>query len=292
VTQRLLLVHAHPDDESIATGITMAKYAAAGAHVTLVTCTLGEEGEILLPDIAHFAADKEDKLGEYRQRELAAAMKVLGITDWRLLGGPGRFRDSGMIGTPPNEKPECFWRADLLEAAIELVQVIRETQPQVAITYDDFGSYGHPDHLQAHRITHYAATLAAVPGFRPELGAPWKIQKIYWTAMSKNVLREGIKALRAAGETTGFAELDPDDLPFATDDALITTEITGPEFLKAKMDALRAHATQVSVDGGFFALSNNLGSQVFSTEYFRLAEGELGELVDGHELDLFSGVTE
>jgi N-acetyl-1-D-myo-inositol-2-amino-2-deoxy-alpha-D-glucopyranoside deacetylase len=134
--------------------------------------------------------------------------------------------------------------------------------------------------------------LAAVPGFRPELGAPWKIQKIYWTAMSKNVLREGIKALRAAGETTGFAELDPDDLPFATDDALITTEITGPEFLKAKMDALRAHATQVSVDGGFFALSNNLGSQVFSTEYFRLAEGELGELVDGRELDLFSGVTE
>jgi N-acetyl-1-D-myo-inositol-2-amino-2-deoxy-alpha-D-glucopyranoside deacetylase len=292
VTQRLLLVHAHPDDESIATGITMAKYAAAGAHVTLVTCTLGEEGEILLPDIAHFAADKEDKLGEYRQRELAAAMKVLGITDWRLLGGPGRFRDSGMIGTPPNEKPECFWRADLLEAAIELVQVIRETQPQVAITYDDFGSYGHPDHLQAHRITHYAATLAAVPGFRPELGAPWKIQKIYWTAMSKNVLREGIKALRAAGETTGFAELDPDDLPFATDDALITTEITGPEFLKAKMDALRAHATQVSVDGGFFALSNNLGSQVFSTEYFRLADGELGELVDGREQDLFSGVTE
>ena len=292
MNQRLLLVHAHPDDESIATGITMAKYAAGGAHVTLVTCTLGEEGEILLPDIAHFAADKEDKLGEHRQSELAAAMQELGITDWRLLGGPGRFRDSGMIGTSPNEKPECFWRADLLEASIELVKVIRETRPQVAITYDDFGSYGHPDHLQAHRITHYAAILAAVPGFKPELGAPWKIQKIYWTAMSKNMLSEGIKALRAAGETTGFAELDPDDLPFATDDALITTEITGPEFLSAKMDALRAHATQVSVDGGFFALSNNLGSQVFGTEYYRLAVGELGELVDGREQDLFSGVTE
>ena len=290
VTRRLLLIHAHPDDESIATGITMAKYASLGAQVTLVTCTLGEEGEILLPDVAHLAADKDDKLGEHRQAELGEAMKILGISDWRLLGGAGRFRDSGMIGTPPNENPACFWRTDLLEASVELVKVIRETRPQVAITYDDFGSYGHPDHLQANRITHYAAVLAAVPGFKPELGEPWEIKKIYWTAMSRNVMRAGVMALRAAGETTGFAELDPDELPFATDDALITTEIDGPEFLQAKMDALRAHATQVNVDGGFFALSNNLGAQIFATEHYRLAVGQLGELVDGRERDLFSGI--
>jgi N-acetyl-1-D-myo-inositol-2-amino-2-deoxy-alpha-D-glucopyranoside deacetylase len=290
VTRRLLLIHAHPDDESIATGITMAKYASLGAQVTLVTCTLGEEGEILLPDVAHLASDKDDKLGEHRQAELGEAMRILGITDWRLLGGAGRFRDSGMIGTPPNENPACFWRTDLLEASVELVKVIRETRPQVAITYDDFGSYGHPDHLQANRITHYAAVLAAVPGFKPELGEPWEIKKIYWTAMSRNVMRAGVMALRAAGETTGFAELDPDDLPFATDDALITTEIDGPEFLQAKMDALRAHATQVNVDGGFFALSNNLGAQIFATEHYRLAVGQLGELVDGRERDLFSGI--
>jgi N-acetyl-1-D-myo-inositol-2-amino-2-deoxy-alpha-D-glucopyranoside deacetylase len=286
----LLLIHAHPDDESIATGITMAKYASLGAQVTLVTCTLGEEGEILLPDVAHLASDKDDKLGEHRQAELGEAMRILGISDWRLLGGAGRFRDSGMIGTPPNENPACFWRTDLLEASVELVKVIRETRPQVAITYDDFGSYGHPDHLQANRITHYAAVLAAVPGFKPELGEPWEIKKIYWTAMSRNVMRAGVMALRAAGETTGFAELDPDDLPFATDDALITTEIDGPEFLQAKMDALRAHATQVNVDGGFFALSNNLGAQIFATEHYRLAVGQLGELVDGRERDLFSGI--
>ncbi|MSW94770.1 MAG: N-acetyl-1-D-myo-inositol-2-amino-2-deoxy-alpha-D-glucopyranoside deacetylase [Actinobacteria bacterium] len=290
VTRRLLLIHAHPDDESIATGITMAKYASLGAQVTLVTCTLGEEGEILLPDVAHLAADKDDKLGEHRQAELGEAMNILGISDWRLLGGAGRFRDSGMIGTPPNENPACFWRTDLLEASVELVKVIRETRPQVAITYDDFGSYGHPDHLQANRITHYAAVLAAVPGFKPELGAPWEIKKIYWTAMSRNVMRAGVMALRAAGETTGFAELDPDELPFATDDALITTEIDGPEFVQAKMDALRAHATQVNVDGGFFALSNNLGAQIFATEHYRLAVGQLGELVDGRERDLFSGI--
>jgi N-acetyl-1-D-myo-inositol-2-amino-2-deoxy-alpha-D-glucopyranoside deacetylase len=217
-------------------------------------------------------------------------MKILGITDWRLLGGAGRFRDSGMIGTPSNENPACFWRADLLEASVELVKVIRETRPQVAITYDDFGSYGHPDHLQAHRITHYAAVLAAVPGFKPELGEPWEIKKIYWTAMSRNVMRAGIMALRAAGETTGFAEMDPDELPFATDDELITTEIDGPEFLQMKMDALRAHATQVNVDGGCFALSNTLGAQLFATEHYRLAVGQLGEIVDGRERDLFSGI--
>ena len=286
----MLLIHAHPDDESIATGITMAKYASLGAQVTLVTCTLGEEGEILLPDIALLAADKDDKLGEHRQAELGEAMKILGISDWRLLGGAGRFRDSGMIGTPPNENPACFWRTDLLEASVELVKIIRETRPQVAITYDDFGSYGHPDHLQANRITHYAAVLAAVPSFKPELGEPWEIKKIYWTAMSRNVMRAGIMALRAAGETTGFAEIDPDELPFATDDALITTEIDGPEFVQAKMDALRAHATQVSVEGGFFALSNNLGAQIFATEHFRLVVGQLGEIVDGRERDLFSGI--
>ncbi|MFM8772860.1 MAG: PIG-L family deacetylase, partial [Actinomycetota bacterium] len=118
--RRLLLVHAHPDDESIGTGAVMAKYADEGAGVTLVTCTLGEEGEILIPGLAHLAADQEDRLGEHRRTELADAMAALGVTDWRLLGGPGRYRDSGMVGTPSNERPEAFARADLLEAATDL----------------------------------------------------------------------------------------------------------------------------------------------------------------------------
>ena len=143
MSRRLLLVHAHPDDETIGTGATMARYAAEGAQVTLVTCTLGEEGEILLDEFAHLAADKEDALGSHRQAELGAAMRELGIEDWRLLGGPGRFRDSGMIGTPGNDNPASFWQADLLEAATELVGIIREVRPQVVVTYDDFGGYGH-----------------------------------------------------------------------------------------------------------------------------------------------------
>lgn len=289
--RRLLLVHAHPDDESIGTGATMAKYVAEGAQVTLVTCTLGDEGEILVPDLAHLAAHDQDKLSGHRLGELAEAMARLGITDFRILGGIGAYRDSGMIGTPPNERPDCFWQADLLEAAKHLVTIIRETKPQVLVTYDDFGGYGHPDHIQAHRVATYAAALAAVQSFAPELGAPWQISKLYWTAFPVSVIRAGIEALRAKGEDSGFAAQDPDDVPFACPDEFISTVINAGEYVEQKFAALRAHETQINAESGFFALSNNLGSQVMGSEYFRLAFGELGTLdADGHETDLFSGI--
>jgi len=290
---RLLLVHAHPDDETIGSGATMAKYVSAGAQVTLVTCTLGEEGEILVPELAHLAADQSDGLGKHRITELAAAMAELGVTDWRLLGGPHAFRDSGMVGTPPNDRADCFWRADLLEAAKYLVKIIRETCPQVLVTYDDFGGYGHPDHIQAHRVATYARELAAAPSFAPELGAPWSIAKVYWTAFPVSVMRAGIEMLKAAGEDTGFAAQDPDEIPFACPDELVTTAIDGGEFAEQKMRALRAHATQISTEEGFFALSNNLGSRVMGTEYYRLVAGTPAEPFDamGRETDLFNGIS-
>src|SRR6266704_7211751 len=139
--RRLLLVHAHPDDESIGTGATIARYAAEGAHVTLVTCTLGELGEVIPPDLAHLAADAGGGLGEYRIGELAAACQALGVTDHRFLGGPGRWRDSGMMGLPSNDDPGCFWQADAGEAAAVLAAVIREVRPQVLVTYDASGFY-------------------------------------------------------------------------------------------------------------------------------------------------------
>src|SRR3954447_15075941 len=137
--RRLVLVHAHPDDETLDSGATMARYVADGVHVTLVTATLGEEGEILVPELAHLAADKEDGLGAHRITELADAMKILGVTDHRFLGGPGRYRDSGMMGAPTNANPLCFWQADLDTAATDLVAVLREVRPQVLVTYDDRG---------------------------------------------------------------------------------------------------------------------------------------------------------
>ncbi len=292
MTHRLLLVHAHPDDETIGTGITMAKYADQGVHVALVTCTLGEEGEVVVDDLSHLEATGGPELGHHRAQELADAMAALGVADFRQLGGPGRFRDSGMVGTEPNLRPDSFWQSDLLIAATELVSVIREVQPQVVVTYDDFGGYGHPDHIQAHRVTHYAVALAQSSSFRADLGPAWTVSKVYWTAMPRSIMRASILALREQDSSSPFAQMDPDDIPFACDDALITTMVSGPEYLPVKMAAMRAHATQISVDGGLFALADGVGAQAFSNEYFRLAQGSLGPDRDdlGLETDLFSGI--
>lgn len=142
---RVLLVHAHPDDETINNGATMALYAELGASVTLVTCTRGEEGEILVPELAHYASSAEDKLGEHRISELSAAMKELGVTDFRFLGeGKKVYRDSGMMGTEPNNRPDVFWQADMEEATQYLVSVIDEVKPHILITYDEIGDTATP----------------------------------------------------------------------------------------------------------------------------------------------------
>jgi N-acetyl-1-D-myo-inositol-2-amino-2-deoxy-alpha-D-glucopyranoside deacetylase len=291
-SRRLLLVHAHPDDESIGTGATMAKYAAEGALVTLVTCTLGEEGEVLVPGLEHLAADRDDGLGAHRVEELAAAMEALRVQDHRFLGGPGRWRDSGMMGTPSNDRPECFWRADLDDAVRELVAVVREVRPQVVITYDENGGYGHPDHIQAHRVAVAAFDAAGDPGFAPEAGEPWQSSKLYYTAVPKSLLQAGIDHLKASGHEEFFGVDSADDLPFGNPDEEITTEVDAREHLDAKVAAMRAHKTQIAVDGPFFALSNNVGQQAFGVEHFVLARGERGpgHAEQGREDDLFAGL--
>lgn len=298
--RRLLLVHAHPDDETITCGATMARYAADGVAVTLVTCTLGEQGEILVPELAGLAADRADQLGGYRLGELATAMSALGVTDFRFLGGAGRWRDSGMMGLPENRAPRAFWQADLGEATRELVGVLREVRPQVLVTYDENGAYGHPDHIQAHRVATAAVDAAADPDYAPETGEPWQVAKVYWTAVPRSVLQTGLDALRAAGDTTSFAGVErAEELPFAVPDEVVTTRIDAVRHLAAKLDAMRAHATQISVDGPFFALSNNLGMQAMGVEYFQLVRGERGAGPAGGnpgggsgglETDLFAGL--
>lgn len=298
--RHLLLVHAHPDDETIGQGATMARYAAEGVGVTLVTCTGGELGEILVPELAHLAADREDGLGEHRRGELANAMKALGVSDHRYLGGFGRYRDSGMKWAPEghavaaDETDErAFANADLTEAADLLVEVIREVRPQVLVTYDEFGGYGHPDHIQAHRVATYAVALAAVPSYRRDLGEAHDVAKVYWSAMSESRVRAGLRQLREAGDTTTFEGMDPDgELPrmFAPDDAL-TAKVEAEQYAAAKTEAMRAHATQIAVDGPFFALSNNQGDAIWGTEFFRIAKGRPGPVGDdGLEHDLFAGL--
>ena len=278
---RILLVHAHPDDETINNGATMALYAALGAQVTLVTCTRGEEGEVLTPELTHLASSQTDALGEHREIELANAMKALGVTDFRFLAeGEGKYRDSGMMGTEPNNRPDVFWQADFEEASDYLVKVIDEVKPHILITYDEIGGYGHPDHIQAHRIA-----------MRASEKSEWQIQKIYWNTMPKSVLAESMAKMKELGSDF-FGADNVDDLPFAKEDSFVTSLIDGNSYVDAKMAAMKAHHTQIALDGPFFALSNNLGLQVWGHEYYTLVKGEKSAPFDanGRESDLLSGV--
>ena len=275
--RRLLLVHAHPDDESINNGATMARYAAEGAHVTLVTCTLGERGEVIPAGLRHLAGPA---LGAHRRGELAAAVRELGVSDARLLGGAGRYGDSGMTGTSDNDDPGCFWQAGVDEAAEHLVEVILEVRPQVLVTYDDNGGYGHPDHIQAHRVAMRAVELADERGHR--------IDKVYWNRVPRSVAEDAFARLRSELPALPFDKSAAlDDVPGVVDDTRITTAVDGSAHATAKAAAMRAHATQIEVAGAYFALSNALAQPLFTTEYY--------ELVRGHaqpgESDLFAGVT-
>src|SRR2546430_8074523 len=225
--QRILFVHAHPDDESIGTGATMAYYAARGAHVTLVTCTLGEEGEIHVPELAQLEAAQADQLGGYRLTELSTACAALGVTDHRYLGGAGRFRDSGMMGLPTNGHARAFWGADLDTAAGLLVEVLREVRPQVLVTYDPNGFYGHPDHIQAHRVAMRAAEMAGPDG----------PAKIYWTAVPRSVLQAGMTAFGESSNNPFGGVENVEDLPFGTPDGEIAARIDAHEHADRKSAA-------------------------------------------------------
>ena len=295
-SHRLLLVHAHPDDETINNGATMARYVAEGAQVTLLTCTLGEEGEVLVPELAQLAADQADQLGGYRISELAAAMAALGVTDTRWLGGAGRYRDSGMMGTPANDNPRAFWNADLDEALAHAVAVVREVRPQVLVTYDENGGYGHPDHIQAHRVAMGAVDAAADPAYRPDLGEAWSVSKVYWCALPRSVVQRGIDSLAALGEASPFGDLgDIEEVDFVVPDELVAAAVDGRAHVGRKDAAMRCFPTQIVVDGPFFALSNLLGQELLGTEYYRLVCGKRGPAgpgPEGWEDDLFAGLTE
>ncbi|MBB5871674.1 N-acetyl-1-D-myo-inositol-2-amino-2-deoxy-alpha-D-glucopyranoside deacetylase [Allocatelliglobosispora scoriae] len=278
----ILFVHAHPDDEAIGTGATMARYAAEGAHVTLVTCTLGEEGEIHLPALAQLEAAQADQLGGYRLVELERACAALGVTDHRFLGGAGRYRDSGMMGTPANEHARAFWGADVDEAAAHLVAIMREVKPQVMVTYDANGFYGHPDHIQAHRVAMRAAELAGED-------AP---KKIYWGATPLSVLKAGIDALGESTDNPFAGITNADDFPFGTPDHEIAASIDGNDHHEAKVAALHAHASQIPTTSWLFSIAGNFGTEFMGVEFFTLAAGTRGPGTGlyGWEQDLFAGL--
>jgi N-acetyl-1-D-myo-inositol-2-amino-2-deoxy-alpha-D-glucopyranoside deacetylase len=269
VERSLLLVHAHPDDESIGTGATMAKYAAEGARVTLVTCTLGELGEIIPPDLRHLFPDE---LGQHRIVELDRACAALGVADHRFLGGEGRYRDSGMMGLPDNDDPRCFWQANIEEAADALAKVIEEVTADVIVTYDANGFYGHPDHIQAHRVTRRAHELTGARA------------KLYATAMPRSVLAEAAEL----PEDSWFVKNT--DSSVGVPDDQVTTEIDASGYLDAKRAAMRAHETQITVDGDYFALSNEVGARILGREYYTRLAGPQADGDQGprHQEDRYS----
>jgi N-acetyl-1-D-myo-inositol-2-amino-2-deoxy-alpha-D-glucopyranoside deacetylase len=273
---RLLFVHAHPDDEVIGSGIAMGKYVRAGHQVTLVTCTLGEEGEVVVPELANLDSAHDDQLGAHRQGELAKAMQILGITDHRQLGEPGRYRDSGMMGTEQNTREDCFWQADLTQAATDMAAVIREVRPHALVTYDEFGGYGHPDHIQAHRAAMYGAVLAAAPSYKPELGEAWDVPKVYWTAFPVSNVERTRKVLAERGIDFFSNDEAEGGRPWACPDEFVTTSITDLGLEPTKIEALLAHETQIAKDAPFLMISQVVGPEGLGTEHFRLVRGQVG----------------
>lgn len=281
--RRMVVVHAHPDDETLWTGGMIARYAAAGVGVTLVTCTLGELGEVLSDELRGLAADRADQLGGYRVAELRAACAVLGVTDQRFLGGIGRWRDSGMVAEPgarasaPEQlHPRAFAAGKLDEQVDALIEVLTQVQPQVVVTYGPDGGYGHPDHVRAHHVTMAAA--AQVP----------EIQRVFWSVRPVSAMVDGIAALATLPELP-FPLPDSHGLP-GVDDTEVTTVLDVTAHRGAVLTAMRTHATQVRVwaagSHAAFALSDGVARPVLDVEHFTLARGATA----GAHHDLFGGL--
>lgn len=285
--RRLLLLHAHPDDESIMTGGTIARYLDEGVDVRVLTFTLGEEGEVIGDEWAQLAADGgADQLGGYRILELSRALAALTPEGReplrpRFLGGAGRWRDSGMAGSASAAHPRALAMASVDELVDTLVAEIVEFAPQVIVTYDDAGTYGHPDHMLVHETT-----VHAVPRAQELLGRPFKV---YESVTERSALTAGLAA--AEHLPPGWRMPDPGELPGYPDDA-ITTEIDVVAQRGRKAAALAAHATQVTVagSGAQYALSNNILQPIFDHEHFIRMSPRVENGTTPRETDLFDGL--
>jgi N-acetyl-1-D-myo-inositol-2-amino-2-deoxy-alpha-D-glucopyranoside deacetylase len=296
-TPRLLFVHAHPDDESLSNGATIAHYTALGAQVRVVTCTLGEEGEVIGDRWAELAVDRADQLGGYRISELTAALRALGVGAPIYLGGAGRWRDSGMPGTAPR-RHQRFIDADEREAVGALVAIIREQRPHVVVTYDPKGGYGHPDHVHTHTVTTAAVAAAgradSAVGIADYPGQPWTVPKFYWTVLAVSAVEAGWRALNREDLRPEWAMPPWEEFDFGHSDEDIDAVVAAaPEARAAKAAALTAHATQVVVGptGRACALSNNMALPILGQEHYVLAAGSAGERDErGWETDLLAGL--
>ena len=277
----LLAFHAHPDDEVTSTGGVLARYAEAGIQVVVVTATDGAEGEI------HNYENPDElrpRLVELRSQEIARALSILGVPHHHYLG----FRDSGMMGTDPNQHPECFWQADFMEATSRLVRLLRRYTPEVMTIYDPFGGYGHPDHIQVHRIG-MAAFFGSddVGRFPLEEGeTAWQVAKLYMSTWSRSRARAMVAARLEAGLMT--REEADEASGWGTPDEDITTLVDVTAWAGLKIAALRAHRSQIPEDWFMLQVPEEdrpaaVGQEAFQRVYSRVP-------APFREDDLFTGI--
>jgi N-acetyl-1-D-myo-inositol-2-amino-2-deoxy-alpha-D-glucopyranoside deacetylase len=294
----LMTIHAHPDDETIGTGGTMAKAVRAGHRVIVITCTRGEMGEIVVKEMD--TPDNHRRLGEIRAGELEAAMGVLGVTEWDNLG----YRDSDMMGREGNNDPRTFWQADLDEAARRLTWMIRTYKPDVVTTYNAYGGYGHPDHIRVHDVAIRAVPRAGDPNWYPEQGEaglePWTPKKFYEQATPESVRRAMNERLAELG-VDSFWLPPPDATPeqlaeyeerlskmLAPDDT-ITTWVDIGDVLELKWSAIQKHVTQINMDFPFMKLGLDGWREFWNRETFILRESMVESAIP--ESDVFAGLS-
>lgn len=279
----ILMVHAHPDDECLTTGGTLAHYSAAGVRTVLVIATGGEEGEIVAPELD--TPEHKARLREIRDEELARSVAILGVSDLVRLG----YRDSGMVGTPANAHPDCFHQADREAAIGRVVALVRQYRPQVLVTYDERGGYGHPDHIACHLATVGAFTAAGDPARFPEAGAPWQPQKLYYTAFPREPIKRAWELMRAQGMPTPLDNPEFTIEQFTVSDEVVTTSIPVHDHLDQKRRAIACHVTQIRMDGPFLSMPEEVSRDLFGYEHYTLAASRVAP-PEGREDDLFAGM--
>ncbi len=281
----VMAVRAHPDDECFVLGGTLARYSRANVRTVLVICTLGENGEIVDPTMD--VESIRPLLGEVRRAELEDSARILGVSALEILG----YRDSGMAETAENDDPRSFNRADPEEAAARLVRLVRRYRPQVLVTDDETGGYGHPDHVMANRITRRAFEVAGDAGYRPDLGEPYQPLKLYYATFSNRQVRELWQAMRERGLEMPWRRdaSDADSAPTwgAPDDA-VSAIITARECIPLKLASLRAHRTQIKPDMWMLTMPEDLQMQFLGNEHFYRAQSRVES--GDHETDLFEGI--
>jgi N-acetyl-1-D-myo-inositol-2-amino-2-deoxy-alpha-D-glucopyranoside deacetylase len=279
----LLAVHAHPDDEAFSMGGTYAKAAVAGIHTVLVCATRGEAGEIHDPDLD--PQEALERLAIIREGELRQACAILNIAELHFLD----YRDSGMVDTPENADPRNFHNADPEEATERVTRLIRQCRPQVVVTYNERGGYGHPDHIAAHRTTLAAIAAAADPARFPQQELPaWHVAKLYYTAFPRSAFRRLAEEMREHGIAPPFGGAERDPADFTVPDEQVTTRVDVGNFVLQKREALRVHRTQLGPDNFFLTMPDDIVRQFFGTETFTRVQSRVA--APAMEESLFAGL--